>query len=297
MTPQMAVAAIKSLQSFDVVHSFNFITFQSLVGSMMKVIGGVPHVLTVSYHHWAPRYDETVGGWIMKTADALIAQCQQEKESISKYAEPQKIEVVPCGIDPADFTNLPDEAESRSGLNQLDKTMLYVGPLSGHKSIGELLGILPRIVARVPGARLVVVGGGSRKDELASLARNLGVEGHVSFLGRIGEEELRKAYARADVFVFPSKHESFGIALLEAGAAGIPIVTTPVGVAPEIVQQGENGFLCANCDEEFADKIVRVLGDDGFRADAMERRKQILREYDWEKVVNRLEALYARVLR
>ena len=111
-------------------------------------------------------------------------------------------------------------------------------------------------------------------------------------IGRVPDKELKEAYASADVFAFASLHESFGIVFIEAAAMGLPIVSIPVGVAPEIIQHGKTGFLVNSCDETFARAISEVLGDPAFKKNAESLRSDLLSKYSWEKVMDSIEKIY-----
>jgi glycosyltransferase involved in cell wall biosynthesis len=92
-------------------------------------------------------------------------------------------------------------------------------------------------------------------------------------LGLLSDGEVTQAYSIADVFVFPSHSESFGISIVEAAAAGLPIASTRVGVAEEIIQEGHNGYTVAAPLAGFAERIVDVLSSEDMRVDA-ERGEQ-----------------------
>ncbi len=115
---------------------------------------------------------------------------------------------------------------------------------------------------------------------------------NVFLLGQISNNDLIDLYASADVFVLPSRSESYGIVLLEAAASGIPIVSTDVGAAMEVVQQGVTGFVHDNVDDKFADAIVKALTDDKIHANAIACRDTILEKYNWVSITTKLETVY-----
>ena len=99
------------------------------------------------------------------------------------------------------------------------------------------------------------------------------------------------------LFAFPSQNESFGMVLVEAAAAGLPIVSTKVGIAPEIVKEGVTGYICNKCDSSFAERMIEVLSHDRYRKDADLMRLEILKRFDWESITDSLEKVYSEVLR
>ena len=114
----------------------------------------------------------------------------------------------------------------------------------------------------------------------------------VKFLGPLYGQDLLSAYAAADVFVLPSHFESFGIVLLEAAASGLPIVSTRVGVAEELVVNGVNGFTLPSVGDEFALRIATILSSSQFRENADKLRTNVLVNFEWEKVTDSLARVY-----
>lgn len=123
----------------------------------------------------------------------------------------------------------------------------------------------------------------------------MSLDEQVLFLGRMREEQLVKAYMSVDAFILPSAHESFGIVLLEAAAAGLPIVTTRVGVAEEVVADRANGRIVALRD--FPSAIVEVLKNDVFKEEAMRRRPRVIQNYDWQNITLLVERAYQTLLK
>jgi glycosyltransferase involved in cell wall biosynthesis len=97
--------------------------------------------------------------------------------------------------------------------------------------------------------KLMFIGKGNQEDRLRSFARKNGLEGRMHILQDLSFDELAVHYANADTFIFPSMWEGFGVVLLEALASGLPVVSRPVGGAPEAVLPGRNGFLYRTEDE------------------------------------------------
>src|SRR5207244_1653943 len=118
---------------------------------------------------------------------------------------------------------------------------LFLGGLKPRKNLPLLLETWARVAARVPDARLVVGGGGPLRPELERHARRLGVSGRVVFTGYVPEADKVDLLNLADVFVFPSAMEGFGLAVGEAMSCGLPVVASDRGSIPELVVDGEGG--------------------------------------------------------
>ena len=108
----------------------------------------------------------------------------------------------------------------------------------------------------------------------------------------MAQDELFNWYSKGDIFVYPSLYENFGQPILEAAAAGLPIVSTSVGVAKEIIQDGETGFLVAGDDQEIADRITQ-LADNNLRMKMGNALKKKVRNlYGWQKIIDQYMDVY-----
>lgn len=159
----------------------------------------------------------------------------------------------------------------------------------------ELLRAFARAAARVATpARLLIVGDGPERASLERDAREAGVAASVEFLGWLPPEALRDLYARADAFVMASRRESFGIAALEARAAGLPVVAMRCAGSSEFLAHDQNALLCSN-DEELVRAIAALVADAALR-DRLARAASPLDRYDWDVVLGRHEAIYQRAM-
>jgi phosphatidylinositol alpha-1,6-mannosyltransferase len=131
-----------------------------------------------------------------------------------------------------------------------------------YKGHDELIESWPRVTARVPGARLVVAGGGDDVGRLKAKARDLGLSESVQFTGFISRDALLLLYRRAAVFAMPSRGEGFGLVYLEAMAHGVPCIGSLSDAATEVISDGETGFLVEQSDRvALADRLVLLLSD------------------------------------
>ncbi len=133
---------------------------------------------------------------------------------------------------------------------------------------------------------LYLAGDGPLTPELRRLARQLGIEMKIEFLGFVYGEALTKRYQEADIFVLPSLSESFSMALLEAMASGLPIVATNVGGIPELITDGENGFLVPPADpDSLSDAIERLATSSDMRHQfALANRRKTEGSYTWSRI-------------
>jgi glycosyltransferase involved in cell wall biosynthesis len=189
-------------------------------------------------------------------------------------------------------------------LQGREKSILFVGRLIERKGVSHLVRALGALRQRTP-ARLVVIGDGPERSRLEQLARDVGVAAHVEFRGRVSNEELRHAYAAADVFVLPSvvdarqDTEGLGVVLLEAMNYAVPVIASEIGGITDIVQHERTGLLVPPGDEVALGRALsRVLTDSVLARTLGEAGRQHLREaFSWSRIVDRWEEIYARATR
>jgi glycosyltransferase involved in cell wall biosynthesis len=176
-------------------------------------------------------------------------------------------------------------------------TLCAMDPLKG---VSDLLKAAARFVGELPErdrsrVRFRVAGDGPLLAHHRREARELRLDSCVLWLGQLPRERAREEFARCDCFVLPSRHESFGIVFVEAGASGKPVIATRCG-GPETIVTPENGVLLGVGDIEGIAGALRFMFENGRNYDAKQIRRQTLERYGREAVVSRLEAVYRRVI-
>lgn len=170
--------------------------------------------------------------------------------------------------------------------NPDDHVLIYVGRLSDEKQIDHIRPALET----VPNTRLVVVGDGPARPYLEEHFAGL----PVKFMGYMRGERLSQAYASADIFVFPSRLETFGLVVVEAMAAGLPVVASRVGGVTDVVQEGNNGYTFESGDVETLVEGVRKIA---VSRDNIERMGKYARQYaetqSWESMMDEVIEIYA----
>jgi glycosyltransferase involved in cell wall biosynthesis len=299
ITPKMFPFLLSSdVQDVDIIHSFGYCTFQSLLAVIIGKLRNTPCLLTPQYHPWGTIYANTAGIKVINSANRVIAQCESEFKALARFIKKSKIQKIPTGIDSSRFRNL-SEHDLKKRLNlQDEKTILSVGKLAGHKGTDTLIKAVSILHHQFKtNVKCLLIGGGERIFEYKSLAKRLGIQDAVIFMGRVDSETLLEGYALADIFVLPSLHESFGITLVEAAACGKPIVSTRVGVAFDIIKENDTGFFCNHSDpDDLAKKIIRVIKDERFSENARENRHSVLENFDWSNVFHKTEETYISVM-
>ena len=203
-----------------------------------------------------------------------------------------KLEVVRAAVDLARFKVPREAAREALGLCPADRVAVIVARLSEEKNHGFLLAAFAEAVARVPNAKLLIVGDGVEQKAIEDVIVKLNLGCSVRMLGV--RRDIPQVLAGADVFVLSSDREGLPIAVLEAMAAGLPVIATSVGDLPLVVKDGQTGVLVPRRGVgEMAEALVRLLGD-AEQCGRMGRagRELVQEAYSLEQMVARHGALY-----
>ena len=241
-----------------------------------------------------------IEGKCVQRADKIIAVSEYTKAKLASiYGIPlDKVEVIYNGWEEKsfDFTE-KEKAEVKAKYNISNgNILLFVGRVDDRRKGLDVLLKTFNIVLKKTDANLVVAGSGNQKP-LKDLSSSLGITRQVTFTGFVDDITLQKLYSICDVYVCPSRLEGFGLTIVDAMAAGKPVVATRVGAIPEIVKQGENGFLVQdNNENELAVAITQILGSSS-QAKAMgeNNKKKVQSHYSWEIAARRIAEVYVRM--
>lgn len=199
------------------------------------------------------------------------------------------IAITPFGVDTARFSPAPGERTAGGAL-----TLGTVKTLAPAYGIDLLLQAFAVLRQRLPAAalRLRLVGGGPQRAELLALAQALGLGDTVEFIGPVDHAEVPAQLRLLDIYVAPSRHESFGVAVIEAMACGLPVVVSDAGGLPEVVQAGVSGLVVPVGDvAALADALAALVVDAGLRRRlAQAGRDRAVAQYDWPRCVDRMVA-------
>jgi glycogen(starch) synthase len=213
---------------------------------------------------------------------------------------PDKIGVVPNGVDPSRFQALEgvDLSEFRNGYAAPDeKIVFYVGRIVDEKGVGILVEAIPQVLAQYEKVKFVIAGTGVILDSLRHRAWELGIYSRVYFTGFVPDEVRDRLYKSADVAVFPSLYEPFGIVALEAMAARAPVVVAETGGLAEVVRHAENGITVYPGDPaSLAWGLLHTLRDPQAARRRVENAyREVLERYNWRAIARETIAVYERV--
>jgi glycosyltransferase involved in cell wall biosynthesis len=275
----------------------------NIPGRVVGRLAGVPIILT-------SRRNVNIGGGQRELLsrltsgmdDLVIAVCELARQAEIERAgvSPEKVVTVYNGLDAAEFAGVDQERAAlvRQGLAIPRGTPVVaaVGRLHPQKDFPTLLRAMARVHEAVPGARLLVVGDGMLRGDLEAQARSLELSSSVVFTGqRADVPELLNA---VDLFALSSLWEGLPNVVLEAMAAGLPVVGTRVGGVPEVVVDGVTGILVPPRDPEaLASGIAQLLSDSELSQRMGDAgRARVVEQYSVERMVRETEVLYEGLL-
>ena len=282
----------------DVVHAHDWLVAHPAVA--LAEFYDVPMISTIHateagrHSGWVSgslsRQVHAVESWLVRESDSLITCSASMCDEITELFGPGLAEatVIRNGIEAARWPFA--SRRRRSGPAEL----LFVGRLEYEKGVHDAIAALPRIRRAHPGTTLTIAGEGTQHDWLVEQARKHRVLKATRFVGRLDHDELLAALHRADAAVLPSHYEPFGLAALEAAAAGTPLVTSNIGGLGEAVINGETGMSCPPRDVTRLAKAVNAVLDDPTAAQRRARaaRERLTSDFDWHTVADETAQVY-----
>ncbi len=250
-------------------------------------------------------YEGAIKGWLIRavlrrataiasTSEAMARQVRRLVPGIGAIA------VTPFGVDLAQFA--PRPAARDAGWITLGIVKTLAPKYGVDLLLRAFAGLLAdeRVRALPVPCRLLIVGGGAQRAALEALATELGVAGRSTFAGSVSHGEVPAWLNRFDVYAAPSRldSESFGVAVIEAGACGLPAVVSDVGGLPEVVRDGETGLVVPREDvAALQAALTRLVLDAGLRERmGAQARAHVARAYDWARCVDTMEIAYERTI-
>jgi N-acetyl-alpha-D-glucosaminyl L-malate synthase BshA len=248
------------------------------------------------YFPW--KFKKIISNPVLNSADAIVALTSNMKDELNKTCK-KDILVLPNGIDLENFSGLSKQSlRDKFKINPDEKIIIFVGGLKPVKGIEYLIEAFWVINQKIPASKLFLVGEGIDRINLENAVKKNNLTGKVNFTGKIANREIPEYMALSDIFVLPSLSEGFGIVNLEAMACGLPIVATNVGGIPEVIKDGENGFIVEPKNPgQIAEKVLLLLEDEKLREKISNNNREEVKKYSLEIIVNRLMEIYLSCLK
>lgn len=264
----------------DIVHSQGYRNWFSLIAARWSSRAGRPFVLTPrgslrAFEHMSTRvhqklpnrlYDFVTGKRELDDAHVIVTSRQEREDAHQMGIDEDRVHIIPHGVDFDEFPD-PDGGNHGDGVQ-----FLFVGRLTVQRDIPLLLKAIDRARKEDPNIHLSIVGDFIQgrigiaeflyKRRVKRLYDALDLEDHVTFHGGVYGDDLWDYYRSSDVFVYPSTWDNFGHALVEAAYFGLPLISTPTGIAPDLVDGDEGGIIVDHDDvDAMADAILEVTDD------------------------------------
>lgn len=285
---------------YDLIHAFQ--ASQAAGGGWLLkwIYPKIPFLITVQEGKVL-----TSQSWLIRFFRYLIFKKSNQATAISNYLanyivsqnKNLPVAMIPNGVDITNYelriTNY--ELRQKLGIKSDDKVIITVSRLVSKNGIGDLIDAFAHVRQRYAGSiKLLIIGGGELKENLKSQIKELKLEGDVLMVGEIKPESVPDYLYLADVFVRPSLSEGLGNAFLEAMAAGVPIVATPVGGIVDFLEDGRTGLFCKAGDaEDIGEKIITLLSDDELRQKIIINSKELIQQkYTWPAIADTFRNLY-----
>lgn len=209
-----------------------------------------------------------------------------------------KVVAIPNGVNEENYQCDYSTHFKEKYASPYEDIVFYVGRIVREKGVQVLIQSVSQILSTNPSTKFIIAGKGPYLDNLRSQAKSLGVEDRVYFTGFISDQERNMLYQAADVAVFPSLYEPFGIVALEAMVTRTPVVVSNVGGLAEFVKDKENGLIFNSSDSHhLAEKIAYLLNNKKEAAKIAETGYRMVKEkFTWDEIAEKTEQVYKNVL-
>ena len=229
-------------------------------------------------------------------ADVITMPTQSAIDMFDVAKLGMKIEAVSNGIDLARFSPglVADDVYDRFNLPKDKPIVSYVGRLDAEKHLPVLLRAFVRVQSVLPNTHLLIVGDGTERPLLQTMAHELGISHDVTLTGRVSDEDLEALHRVGTVFCMPSPAELQSIATLEAMASGQPVVAVDAGALRELCQNERNGYLTEQDDDEaIASGLIAIIEDPALREEMSKESLAIANTHDLQTTLARFEEIYS----
>ncbi len=291
-----AAVLARHLKQQNVRHLHNHIaTATCTVAMLASEISGIPFSFTLhgpdiffAPHRW--RLDEKIR---RASFVACISHfCRAQAMAFADPSDWDKLAIVHCGVEPSRYLSSPDRAARGTGHN-----LLFVGRLASVKGLPVLFQALAGLVPDHQDLMLTLIGDGPDRALLQDQVNQLGLQDHVAFAGYQSQDAVARALLESDLLLLPSFAEGLPVVLMEAMAAGLPVLTTRIAGVPELVEDGISGILVPPGDvDALADGLRKLLADANLRHRMGQAgRQKVIAEFTASNEAARLATLFAGV--
>ena len=295
-------------EKFDVIHAHDWLV--AYAAKTLKNSYDLPLVSTIhateagrngGIHDEVQRYINDTEWMLTYESSEVIVNSKFMKNDLQRlFGLPyEKINVVANGINSTAYSGVEKDYDfRRQYAADNEKIILFMGRLVYEKGVQHLISAMPKILENYHDAKLVIAGKGGMLDELKAQVEAMGLGQKVYFTGYLNAKQVSKMYKCADISVFPSTYEPFGIVALEAMLAGVPTVVSDVGGLNEIVEHGVDGMKSyAGNPNSLADSILELLFNPQLCESISKKAKtKVKNEYSWTKIAQDTHFIYQKAI-
>ena len=311
-TPLSAPFRIREdIKNYDIVHIHEHRQTLAIIATYFARKNNIPYIVQANgsvlpffqKESLKNLFDKVFGFRILHNASCLLAQTEVEKEQYLKMGvDEEKIEIVPMGINLEEFENLPEYGRFRNkfNINDDEKLILFVGRIHEIKGLDLLVDAFHDLILNndnVP-IKLAIVGpDDGYLSRLREKIREYSIEDKVIIPGPLYAEEKQEALVDCDLFVMPSKYESFSISCLEAMACGKPLVLTKNLHIHDMVD-GIVGIACEDNKNSFSESMEKILFDEDLAKIYGKNGKDLIKnKYNWDMINKEILDIYKKFLK
>ena len=295
------MAEVASYEKLDVLH-VHYAIPHAISAHLAKQILGSSHLKVITTLHGT---DITLVGrdesylpitkFGIEVSDGVTAVSEWLKEeTAANFATQKPIEVIPNFVDPSRFRPQAGEFCHKFG-DPDDRLICHVSNFRPVKRIMDVIEVFEKVTRIIP-SRLVMVGDGPDRSRAEAYCRDRRLRDRVFFLGNV--PNLEEVVGGSDLFLLPSESESFGMAALEALASEVPVIATRAGGLPEVIDDGETGYLLPVGDVEgMATRAIEILSSEKLQREMGRRAREVaIERFDVARVMPQYRRLYERVI-
>jgi len=230
--------------------------------------------------------------------DLVTSPSQSLSDELSENGLKSEIKILPNPIDTNSFyvRSSEEKKKLKKAFGLSEKSIVYMGRVSYEKNIERVISVFAELHKKDPSVDLMIIGDGPNRENIKQKSIDLGVQNKVIFTGMLHGKELVNALQANDVFVTASKSENQPLAVLEAMACGLPVVSVPDRGLKNIITDSKDGFLTDfENEEDTADKILKILNDKKLFEKFSKYSRDFSENYSQEKITSQLENLYKNI--
>ncbi len=305
-----AAYKVWSSEGFDLIHAHDWLV--AFAADSLKRLHKTPLVATIhatergrGRGYLGSEMSYAINGtewWLAYEAWRVITVSHHMAGEVHDYFQvpSDKLDVIYNGIDtaPFDLVNVDPVTDRERWAQPDERLVFFVGRMTFEKGAQVLIEAAPRVLANLPKCRFVLAGTGPMLDTLRRRVTDLGIADRVTIAGFVPDDDRTKLLKMADVAVFPSLYEPFGIVALEAMASHCPVVVSDVGGLSEVVQHNETGIIVhPDNPDSLAWGILQTLNHPEMATERAERAYQTVRDqYSWDRIAELTTEVYQKVI-